>query len=72
VHRAISNVNTSICFAQPRVLHKHVIIIHCTFLFSDERAMKRVVPQLFQDNAELYEKVVEVSAQLLLPDTHMI
>jgi len=40
--------------------------------FSDERAMKRVVPQLFQDNAELYEKVVEVSAQLLLPDTHMI
>ena len=31
-------------------------------MFSDESAMKLVVPETFQNNTELYEKVVEVSA----------
>ena len=33
---------------------------------SDESAMKQVVPQPFQDNTELYEKVVEVSSRAQL------
>ena len=31
-------------------------------MFSDESAMKLVMPKTFQNNTELYEKVVEVSA----------
>ena len=59
-----------VALTQVYVLHNHMSIAqacHYNSLyipFSDERAMKRVVPQLFQDNTELYEKVVEVSAQL--------